>query len=179
MFSFETNAVIDLVAGAIASRWPELIVASLFGVLSWFGTRVRTRMRIGRRIAHELVETQHALWHRADPAEGWKETADRHDWMLEPYTRRVDFLSSLAEAEGLSQNVVEAIAAYHNRMRFFISVWSKAKRRRDDFNKAYDETVTALESALSDLGRLARYRRRIDEFRRAPSSDDQPDPAAD
>lgn len=171
--------MIDLTAAAIASRWPELVVAGAFGLFSWYVTRVRTRRRIGRRIALELVETQHALWHRADPAEGWKETDDRYEWMLEPYTRRIDFLASLAEAEGLSQNAVEAVTSYHHRMRTFITVWSKAKRRRGEFNQAYGETVSALESALSDLRRLDRYRKRIDEFRLAPAADDdQPPPPA-
>ncbi len=153
---------------ALGSRWPELLVAAVFGSFSWYWTRLRTRVRIGRRVATELVETQVALRHRADPSSGWKEQDAREEWMLEPYVRRIDFLQGLTAAEGLSIDVVEAVTRYQHRMQDFIRVWSNARRRRGEFQTAYGETMAALTDALLRLKRHGRYRSRLAELAFAP-----------
>lgn len=169
--------IFEWVQDALISRWPELIVAAVFGSLSWYWTRLRTRFRIGRRVATELVETQVALRHRADPSSGWKEQDAREEWMLEPYVRRIDFLQGLTAAEGLSIDAVEAVTRYQHRMEDFIRVWSGARRRRDEFQKAYAETMEALSDALFRLRRRGRYKSHLTELALAPPAD-RGDPAS-
>jgi hypothetical protein len=151
----------DVASAAIADRWPEIVVAGLFGLAGRSFARLRTRMRLGRRIASELVETQRALRDRAFPAGGWREQDPREVWMLEPYVRRVDFLQGLAEAEDLSTDAVEAVATYQHRMEAFIAAWAGAKRRGDIFQSAYGQTVDALGDALAALHRQRRYSRAL------------------
>jgi hypothetical protein len=160
--------MIEWGASALRERWPELLSAGAFGALSWFWSRVRTRMRIGQRIAAELVATQVALRHRADPSTGWRQHDLRDEWMLEPYVRRVDFLQGLATAEGLSANAAEAVADYQHRMQEFIRVWANAKRRSNDFTGAYKETIDALSRSLIGLRRHGRYRARLATLALAP-----------
>lgn len=151
-----------MAADALRARWPELLVGTSFGMVGWYWTRVRTRFRIGRRIANELVETQTALRNRAFPTGGWREGDPRYDWMLEPYVRRIDFLSDLALAEGLRPSVNDALNVYQHRVEDFIREWSTAARRRDVFRSAYSDSHIALEDALR---KLLRYRGRRERMR--------------
>ena len=169
--------ILEWALDALGSRWPELLVAAAFGSLSWYWTRLRTRFRIGRRVATELVETQVALRHRADPSTGWKEQDAREEWMLEPYVRRIDFLQGLTAAEGLSVDAVEAVTRYQHRMQDFIRVWSNARRRRGEFQSAYSETIAALSDALRRLKRHGRYKSRLTELALAPSADGEDTPS--
>tara|TARA_R110002072_G_scaffold3901_6_gene27959 strand:+ start:950 stop:1483 length:534 start_codon:yes stop_codon:yes gene_type:complete len=153
--------VIELGVSALRERWPELLSAGVFGSLSWFWFRMRTRIRIGQRIAAELFATQVALKHRADPSTGWRQHDARDEWMLEPYVRRVDFLQGLAVAEGLSADVAEAVSDYQHRMQEFIRVWANAKRRSADFTDAYKQTIEALSRSLTGLRHHRRYRSRL------------------
>lgn len=91
--------------------------------------------------------------------------------MLEPYVRRIDFLQGLTAAEGLSIDAVEAVTRYQHRMQDFIRVWSNARRRREEFQAAYGETMAALSDALLRLKRHGRYRSRLAELALAPRAE--------
>lgn len=157
--------MIDIALNAAADRWPELLVAFVFGILGTRWSRLKAHHRLRAWIAEELVETQTAMRLRADPIGGWTKDGVREEWMLDPYAMRVNFLVNLAKSEGLSPARVDAIKTYLGHLRAFFGVWAKAKYRSDTFQTAYEQTRSGLEEAVEALGRKRRHRKAIEELK--------------
>lgn len=152
----------DLVLTALSERWPELVAALVFTFLGTRWSRLMAHIRLRSWLAKELVATQRAMRDRAAPVGGWSKDGARELWMLEPYTRRVEFLSTLAHREGLGTKVETTIDGYLNELNGYIAAWSGAKYRGGDFQKAYTDTWCQLERSLRVLHRLGPYKQELE-----------------
>lgn len=157
--------MLEIILAALSERWPELVVAFVFGILGTRVSRFRAHHRLRTWIAEELVETQTAMRLRADPIGGWTRDGARAEWMLDPYAMRVNFLVNLAKTEGLSAAQVDAIKAYLEHLRAFFTVWANSKYRSDTFRRAYEQTRSGLDDAVRVLGRRKRHGKAIEDLK--------------
>lgn len=155
----------DLVLTALSERWPELVAALVFTFVGTRWSRLRAHQRLRDRIAFELAETQRAMRDRAAPLGGFKRDGIREEWMLEPYTMRVDFLARLSNTEGLGSDAEIAITAYRDELKAFVQTWAEARAKARGFREAYMATCDRLEASLKALGRRRKYRSELDKLR--------------
>lgn len=134
----------------------EYSAALLTGFLGWLFAMRATRNRQRSRLVDELILSQREIAKRAYPDDfggEWRMDAPREEWMLKPFIDRLLFLSAnIAEERAISPKARLMVELYIERVVDFVSHWSNASKRAENYEYLFLQTHTHFEKAALELG---------------------------